>query len=289
MSQKLIRPHSGESLYSKVLDCMAKLFNRTFPEMVGGCFIAGTPVHTDKGLVPIEQIKVGDMVLSQPEQGGRGHKRVVNTFSFEDKAVWVVKYSMIDQPPESIHRRMVYHLYATDNHPFWVDGKGWIAAKNLKAHDQIRLASGESARIEQVWPVVRTPVDGLGWVSSDALGSPDGIEEQGHIVDFRAGCNLWKYHRLRKDETEGVPHYDGMLFIDPKAPFRANDLYDIYRSDDPLFKARVFNLEVEDFHTYYVGENGVWVHNRNCAGLERDRAEGALAARFTPSPPRPSP
>ena len=32
-------------------------------------FVAGTLVHTDKGLVPIEQIKVGDMVLSKPEIG----------------------------------------------------------------------------------------------------------------------------------------------------------------------------------------------------------------------------
>lgn len=32
-----------------------------------------------------------------------------------------------------------------------------------------------------------------------------------------------------------------------------------------LFKdkglATVYNLEVEDFHTYYVGEEGMWVHN----------------------------
>ena len=32
-------------------------------------FVAGTLVHTDKGLVPIEQIKVGDMVLSKHENG----------------------------------------------------------------------------------------------------------------------------------------------------------------------------------------------------------------------------
>lgn len=31
-------------------------------------FVAGTLVHTDKGLVPIQNIKVGDMVLSSPEQ-----------------------------------------------------------------------------------------------------------------------------------------------------------------------------------------------------------------------------
>lgn len=33
----------------------------------GGCFVASTLVHTDKGLVPIQDIKVGDRVLSKPE------------------------------------------------------------------------------------------------------------------------------------------------------------------------------------------------------------------------------
>jgi hypothetical protein len=27
---------------------------------------------------------------------------------------------------------------------------------------------------------------------------------------------------------------------------------------------RVHNIEVEDFHTYYVGEAGLWVHNTEC-------------------------
>lgn len=48
------------------------------------CFPAGTLVHTDKGLVPIQDIKVGDMVLSRPEWGGRDapteYKRVVRAF-----------------------------------------------------------------------------------------------------------------------------------------------------------------------------------------------------------------
>lgn len=33
-------------------------------------FVAGTLVHTKSGLVPIEQLKVGDLVLSQPDEGG---------------------------------------------------------------------------------------------------------------------------------------------------------------------------------------------------------------------------
>ena len=35
---------------------------------------------------------------------------------------------------------------------------------------------------------------------------------------------------------------------------------------NPRLKRRVFNIEVEDFHTYYVGALGVWVHNTNCGG-----------------------
>jgi hypothetical protein len=27
---------------------------------------------------------------------------------------------------------------------------------------------------------------------------------------------------------------------------------------------KVYNFQVEDYHTYYVGENGVWVHNAQC-------------------------
>lgn len=32
-------------------------------------FVAGTLVHTDKGLVPIQDLKVGDKALSKPEDG----------------------------------------------------------------------------------------------------------------------------------------------------------------------------------------------------------------------------
>ena len=54
-------------------------------------FVAGTLVHTNKGLVPIQEIKVGDMVLSSPEQRDgtvREYKRVVNTFKAESEEIY---------------------------------------------------------------------------------------------------------------------------------------------------------------------------------------------------------
>ena len=38
------------------------------------CFIAGTLVHTDKGLAPINKIKVGDRVLSRDENNPDAEK-----------------------------------------------------------------------------------------------------------------------------------------------------------------------------------------------------------------------
>ena len=36
---------------------------------------------------------------------------------------------------------------------------------------------------------------------------------------------------------------------------------DVELTDDSV---KVYNFQVEDFHTYHVGECGVWVHNKNC-------------------------
>lgn len=33
--------------------------------------------------------------------------------------------------------------------------------------------------------------------------------------------------------------------------------------EEDYFTTTVYNLEVEDFHTYYVTEGGLWVHNKN--------------------------
>ena len=42
-----------------------------------------------------------------------------------------------------------------------------------------------------------------------------------------------------------------------------NELEDKYNSsiDYDQYKDHVYNIEVEDFHTYFVGEAGVWIHH----------------------------
>jgi Pretoxin HINT domain len=80
----------------------------------GACFGAGTLVHTKEGLVPIEQIKVGDWVLSKPENGGeQAYKRVLQTFAHEPQRVIGVEY--IADPGQGISHQIV----CTVKHPFW--------------------------------------------------------------------------------------------------------------------------------------------------------------------------
>ena len=43
--------------------------------------------------------------------------------------------------------------------------------------------------------------------------------------------------------------------------------FNVELTEEPV---KVYNFEVEDFHTYYVGENGVWVHNANCKLIKND-------------------
>ncbi len=85
------------------------------------CFVAGTPVWTQGGPVPIEQIQVGDLVLSQDPISGRLDYRPVVTTTL--------------RPPTKMAKLMIGNetITATLGHRFWVTGQGWQMAKFLSS------------------------------------------------------------------------------------------------------------------------------------------------------------
>jgi hypothetical protein len=83
------------------------------------CFVAGTPVWTSSGPVPIERVKVGDRVLAQdPESGELAFKCVVTTTVRPPSPIVTITAN-----DESIG--------VTEGHPFWVNGSGWVLAKAI--------------------------------------------------------------------------------------------------------------------------------------------------------------
>ncbi|WP_256873722.1 polymorphic toxin-type HINT domain-containing protein [Paenibacillus kribbensis] len=137
------------------------------------CFTAGTKVQTDEGEKNIEDIMVGDRVLSKDETTGEvAYKEVTTTFNHETNEIYRIYVG--DQTIE-----------ATYNHPFWVDGKGWTFVKDLQIGDLLVQTDGNSLEIHSI-------------------------------------------EKLQK-------------------------------------RVMVYNITVDDFHTYYVSDIGIWVHNAECS------------------------
>ena len=102
------------------------------------CFVAGTLIHTEDGLVPIEEIKPDQLVWAEdPETGERALKRVVCLFRNE-------KY-------ELVHLQVNGETITTTvGHPFFVQGKGWVAAKELVVGDKLKLLDGGEAYVDAI-------------------------------------------------------------------------------------------------------------------------------------------
>ncbi len=109
----------------------------------GACFVAGTLVHTPNGVVPIEEIRVGDRVLSQPElQGDVFYQRVLSAFSLRDKVIYRITYADGNGVQESV--------LTTADHPFWVTEKGWTGAEYLKTGQVLERHDRSKARVVTV-------------------------------------------------------------------------------------------------------------------------------------------
>ena len=109
-------------------------------KLMGGCsFDDDTLVQTDRGLVPIAKIKVGDRVLAKNEETGvESYQDVIATFSewHESTLTLSISNGKVDEA-----------IITTDEHPFYVNGEGFVPAGFLKVGDVVRLAGDKNAAV----------------------------------------------------------------------------------------------------------------------------------------------
>lgn len=261
-----------------------------------GCFAAGTLVHTQEGLRPIEQIKVGDYVLSKPEIGfGEvSYKRVINTFEYEDKEVWYIEAWMPDSQRLNTDEDRPNHiamLVVTGNHPFWVVNadafyprenvdlsdatdaypSAWLRADELEEGIVLQAHDNRYAQIKEVKKLIRMGTPGYGWYRDEW---EQDYMEYGWVVNVN-GQRPARCSGVLPGEPELVP-----LDVNAKSRFSfkqaifLNDGVDWEEGNDDIYlTTKVYNLEVEDNHTYFVDHMGVWVHNADCGEnlQERDK------------------
>lgn len=178
---RLKAEYGGNLLAAEMRKRYSKLEDLRFPKARDGCFVAGTLVWTDNGLVPIEEIRVGDRVLSQSEDnGGRIYKRVSKTFFLENKKIIFLKIK--NSEAEEVD------ILVTPNHPIWVSGKAWTAAELLVFGDEIQFSDGSSGWVWKNHPVSNTTTSGVGCVVDDGAGWQ-------YYVDLRGNEARWLLDR----------------------------------------------------------------------------------------------
>ncbi|WP_433431503.1 polymorphic toxin-type HINT domain-containing protein [Nonomuraea sp. CA-141351] len=112
----------------------------------GQCFPAGTLVDTEDGPRRIEDIRVGDRVWSaDPATGTRTLRTVTRLFH---RSVGALTRVTTDDGT----------LSASPGHRFWVQGKGWTEARDLRPGDALQTATG-AADLVRATSVTPGPVD----------------------------------------------------------------------------------------------------------------------------------
>ena len=125
----------------------------------GQCFIAGTPVQVvpqtalastgGSGVatrtVPIEQVKVGDRVVSRNDKTGTTTLRRV-TQTFVRTSAHLLTVTLADKQTGKV----VETLQTTRQHPFFVAGKGWVPAGGLAIGNAIVTRAGPALVVKSV-------------------------------------------------------------------------------------------------------------------------------------------
>jgi hypothetical protein len=103
------------------------------------CFAADTPLRTPMGARRIEDFRPGDWLLSRDESRPHGEveaKQVEEVFTARARLLELRVGGQV--------------IRTTANHPFWLDGRGWTAAADLRAGDRLLSPDGRLVAVAGV-------------------------------------------------------------------------------------------------------------------------------------------
>lgn len=229
----------------------------------------------------------------------REYKRVINTFKAESEEIYelIIRKTInpdLEYVEDGIQRNIYEMIYLTGGHPIYVENsvfvEGWDNESNI---DQInaRSNSWQAARDLRIYDqiVVSNPKhgDGAGYEVVSIAPVQDVNRKYGFIsaatvddnkpFDTLVYLNDDNYYIIGGDINEGIKIKRDYFF----GPYRHVDYpndYPFYKdfqenyekiiasvrgyiADIPTLCRPVYNFEVEDYHTYFVGEQGLWGHN----------------------------
>lgn len=258
-------------------------------------FAGGTLVHTENGLVAIKNIKVGEKVLSREQSGDVSYLQVKNITKTEHQLFyflsvteyigdnWIVLLMEEKEKKKKgipIIKPENMKFLATANHPFWVEEKGWVTVENLESGDV--LLDNKQRKFTLQHPgydgdvrakVYKTAHPNIGFLPNYGLE----YSVDGSYIDLTTGKEIQDDALQRNAENDPTlaklyqnnPEWEQDLREELDVPegepaeffgFKTGEWVDPSSiGTDTLATTTVYNLEVENTHTYFVGEEGILV------------------------------
>ncbi len=241
------------------------------------CFDAGTLVHTEKGLIAIEQLKIGDLVLSKPNNNPDGelaYKPITHTLKSCDK-------SPIMAPVDCLN------VLCADSQLFWTKECGWVKASELDRNTHTLYCLGEDKQGDEDYPCYcsgfskqykRDPFDigGLYLLATAdnnvvvCLQENDienTVEAYYSLIDIEKGI---KEIRSFDEDSDWFHYQSSTRYCEEEiALYKGNKRTAYYGrllrnviewNDEPKpYCNYLYNIELADYHAYFVGNQGYWV------------------------------
>lgn len=103
------------------------------------CFVKGTTVQTKNGPKAIQDIKIGDQVWAKNLTTGKSELRPV-TGLFQKRSTTLMSITLARGAT----------VMVTQEHPFMVEGQGWVLSGNLRVGDHLTQRDGGAATIAAI-------------------------------------------------------------------------------------------------------------------------------------------
>jgi intein/homing endonuclease len=185
----------------------------------------------------VEEIEVGDRVLSEDETSG-------------EVAVKTVTETYVNETDELVHIGVNGEtISATPTHPFYVDKLGWTLARSLRAGDVLVLSNGELVTVE--------------WVQHEILESPIKVynfEVEEFHTYFVGECGVLVHNVCQKPGGYEVGDVDNHGNLSPQKNR----------------KSRNKNVQSDGYVQSHHVIQDEWAKKNNIQGYSRNKAPAVL-------------
>lgn len=237
-------------------------------------FVAGTLVHTDNGLIPIQNLQVGDLVLSKDSNNLNSEPvlKPIQLFTLHnEQEIFGMNYSLMAEPIEIGRYQFGFELDEQQ-----AQDRGYIEK------DFIMLGKNQKFFLTQVDYSSKTVLTSINYdtigIGNDDFLARDMFNRLYQIEDYQyqevkiTAYPEKVYYELDGSNSEGLfidieeykngefqfPSFDDLilgkpLFLTPNFDENGNFF------DEKPYIEMTYSLKVQDFCSYFVGKKGLWV------------------------------